>query len=88
LTGELDSHKKRLSELEKKCKAEFDCKIDELPAIITSFETEAQRTKEEAEVILGLREASGEQATEAVAEPIEETQEAVQEVASDEDALV
>jgi predicted nucleic acid-binding Zn-ribbon protein len=55
LTGELDSHKKRLSEIEKKVKDEFQCGIDQLPALITEFGNEAEKSLCEAEVILGLR---------------------------------
>ena len=59
LTGELDSHKKRLAELESKCKSEFDCTIEELPGIAENLKTQAQEYIAQAEVILGLKE-SGE----------------------------
>lgn len=55
LTGELDSQKKRLAEIEKKCKDEFDCEIDALPALITELESESEKSLAESEVILGLR---------------------------------
>ena len=56
LTGELDSHKKRLSEEEAKCQQEFECGIAELPALIENFKTEAETSLSNAEYILGLRE--------------------------------
>ena len=59
LTGELDSHKKRLEEIEKRCKDEFSCEIDQLPEMIVAMESEAEKSLLEAEVILGLRKADG-----------------------------
>ena len=56
LTGELDSHKKRLSEEEAKCQQEFECGISELPVLIENFKTEAENSLSNAEYILGLRE--------------------------------
>ena len=65
LTGELDSHKKRLAELEKKCKAEFDCTIEELPNVAAGLESQAAEFIAEAEAILGLRESGDEQGAQA-----------------------
>jgi len=56
LTGELDSHKKRLAELENKCKSEFDCTIEELPGIAENLKAQAQEYIAQAETILGLKE--------------------------------
>ena len=61
MTGELDSHKKRLAELETKCKSEFDCTIEELPDIAEGLKAEAQKFIVEAENILDLRKSGGEQ---------------------------
>lgn len=55
MTGELDSHRKRLSEEEAKCQQEFECGIAELPALIENFKTEAETSLANAEYILGLR---------------------------------
>lgn len=56
MTGELDSHRKRLSEEEQKCQTQFECSITELPSLIENFKTEAETTLAKAECILGLRE--------------------------------
>jgi hypothetical protein len=67
LTGELDSQRKRLSEEETKCQADFECGINELPDIIVGFKDESEGALVRAEITLGLRE--GEMPAEA---PVEE----------------
>lgn len=52
VAGELDGHKKRLAELEKKCSDEYGCEIKELPALIKQLEEEAEKSIAEAERIL------------------------------------
>jgi hypothetical protein len=67
LTGELDSQRKRLSEEETKCQADFECGIGELPNIIEGFQTESENALVRAEVTLGLREPTEEVPEEAPA---------------------
>jgi transcriptional regulator len=54
ITGELDGHQKRLSELEKKCKEEYDCEVTDLPGLIDQLEKEADISISEAERILSV----------------------------------
>jgi predicted nuclease with TOPRIM domain len=54
IAGELGAVQKRLEELEKKCQAEFECKVDELPALVAQMEDEAEKALSQAEQILGL----------------------------------
>ena len=66
IAGELDALKKRQSELESKCKEEFDCNVEELPELIKQLSEEAEKSLSDAEKILGLRE--GEPESESVEE--------------------
>lgn len=52
VAGELDGHKKRLAELEKKCTDEYGCEVKELPNLIKQLEEEAEKSIAEAERIL------------------------------------
>jgi len=52
LSGELAGHKNRLAELEEKCKADFDCALDELPGVAADMKAEAERLLLEAEKVL------------------------------------
>ena len=52
VTGELDGHKKRLAEVEKKCVDEYGCEVKELPNLIKQLEEEADKSISEAERIL------------------------------------
>jgi len=52
----LDALKKRQVELEKRAKDEFECSVDELPALIEQLEKEAEVSLANAEKILGMRE--------------------------------
>ena len=54
LTGELEATKKRLGELENKCKEEFDCDVKELPGFIKQLEDEAEKSLKNAEGVLGM----------------------------------
>ena len=52
VSGELDGHRKRLTELEKKCRDDFECEITELPGLIQTLDAEAEKSISEAERIL------------------------------------
>jgi len=52
ITGELGALKKRLDEMEAKCRKDFDCGVEELPALITQFKAEAKKAISNAEAIL------------------------------------
>lgn len=85
ISGELGSHKKRQGELAKKCKDEFDCKVEELPELVKDLEEQAEKSLQQAEVVLGLREGEAEDekeqpAKEAAPEPKKETPKAKSEV--------
>ena len=54
LNGELDSHGTRLAELEKKCLEQYQCRIEELPAIREKLEQEAADAVADAESLLGI----------------------------------
>jgi predicted RNase H-like HicB family nuclease len=54
--GEQGALQNQLKELEAKCKADFDCKIEDLPGFISQLKSEAEAALANAEVILGLRE--------------------------------
>ena len=56
ISGELTTHKKRQEELAQKCKAEFECEVDELPKLASELREHAEDSLKEAEVVLGLRE--------------------------------
>lgn len=56
IAGELGTHKKRQEELQKKCKEEFDCKIEELPALVKDLNKQAEKSLSQAEIVLGLKE--------------------------------
>ena len=58
LTGELETHRKRLTELEERSKTEFECTVEDLPEVIAGFKNEAEKALQQAEVTLGLREAA------------------------------
>jgi hypothetical protein len=45
--------------LEKKCKGEFDCTIEELPGIAENLKAQAHEYIAQAEAILGLKESEG-----------------------------
>jgi hypothetical protein len=60
LTGELDSLRKRLEEVEAKCKTEFDCTVEQLPQLIADFDAEAEKSIVKAETILGIKPESDE----------------------------
>lgn len=55
LTGELDSLRKRLEELEGKAKTEFDCTVEQLPELITGFDEATEKSLTKAEISLGLK---------------------------------
>jgi len=61
LAGELGAVQKRLAELEAKCKAEFECSVEELPALVEQMKAEAEEALVKAEDILGIgtRESEG-----------------------------
>jgi hypothetical protein len=54
LAGELDGHEKRQTELEKQCKTNYGCEVEELPSLITQLEDESARSLEEAERLLSV----------------------------------
>jgi len=54
ITGELNTVKKRLDELRKKCQAEYECGVEELPSLIQSLEQEAIEGKNKAKSLLGI----------------------------------
>jgi hypothetical protein len=54
LAGELDGHEKRQYELEKQCKTNYGCDVDELPSLITQLGEESGRSLEEAERLLSV----------------------------------
>ena len=56
LTGEQGALQNQLKDLEAKCKADFDCTIDDLPGFISQLKSEAETAIINAEVILGIRE--------------------------------
>ena len=56
ITGEVNALKKRQAELEKRSKDEFECKVEELPALMEQLEKDAEASLANAEVMLGLRE--------------------------------
>ena len=56
ISGELGSHKKRQEELSEKCKKDFDCKVDELPGLVKDLEEQAEKSLEQAEIVLGIKE--------------------------------
>jgi len=56
IAGELGTHKKRQGELQDKCKEEFDCKVEELPSLVKDLNEQAEKSLQQAEVVLGIRE--------------------------------
>lgn len=68
ITGELGSHQKRLTELEKKCREEYGCEVTELPTLIQQMEDEAEKSIAEAERLLST---PAKQETPAAEKPIE-----------------
>jgi uncharacterized membrane-anchored protein YhcB (DUF1043 family) len=52
IAGELDGHLKRSAELEKKCREDYGCEVDELPSLSTRLEKEAEKSIAEAEHLL------------------------------------
>ena len=47
--------KKQLEDLESKCKTDFECAIEDLPAFIQQLKEEAETALANAEIILGMR---------------------------------
>ena len=62
IAGELGAVQKRLGELEAKCKADFDCSVEELPDLVSRMEAEAEQALAQAEGVLGMREVPEEEA--------------------------
>jgi len=54
IAGELDGHKKRLAEIEKKCRDDYGCEIAELPKLSANLESEAEELIKEAERLLSV----------------------------------
>lgn len=57
LAGEQAAIAKRQAESEEQCREEFECSIDDLPAMLERLEQEVEASVLGAEVVLGLREA-------------------------------
>jgi DNA repair ATPase RecN len=55
LEGQMDGHKKRLSELEEKCRKDYGCEVEDLPDLIEKLETEADEAIANAEELLGVK---------------------------------
>lgn len=55
LTGEKNTHEKILAELEKRCKDEFQCGIDQMPELIAGFDEQAVKSLDTLEIVLGIR---------------------------------
>jgi len=56
ITGELGALQNQMKDLETKCKTDFDCTINDLPAFITRLKDESGIALTNAEIILGMRE--------------------------------
>ena len=54
LAGELDGYNKRLDELQQTCSQQYQCTVEELPALIEGLEKEAELAVADAENILGI----------------------------------
>jgi len=54
IMGELNTVKKRLEELQQRCKTDFECEIEELPSLIMSLENESTEGKNKAKSLLGI----------------------------------
>ena len=54
LTGELNTLRKRMDEIGEKCKAEFECGIDQIPDLVQKLNEEADTRTASAEQILGM----------------------------------
>jgi len=52
LTGELETHEKRLHELEDECKKKFSVAIKDLPAKVVALKAEAEQLIQDAEALL------------------------------------
>jgi hypothetical protein len=66
ISGELDGHLKRLSELEKKCRDDYGCEVGELPGLSAKLEKEAERAIIEAERLLTVPASTPDSAAETV----------------------
>jgi chromosome segregation ATPase len=55
LSGELETHEKRLEELEGECVEKFGISVEELPEKIESLRKEAKELLSQAEAILGVQ---------------------------------
>jgi len=90
LTGELEATKKRLKEVEDRCRSEFDCEIAELPGFVGQLEAEAEKSLKNAETVLGMNGEPGVPDEAEEDEPEEDLTEGLddEEDEDDEDALV
>lgn len=55
LEGEVETHRRRMGEIEAKCREEYDCEVGQLPGMIEGLEREAEQAVAKAEELLNGR---------------------------------